>query len=503
MTPHHENNFANEEERVFWIENIISKFQEGTATPDEVEQFRALLLEDPEARGIYRESNELTLLLDSASFSLPMESKKPRALFPWAAGIAALLAIGLWLVTKPTSDPIAPTAKAPWLATLSSSHEAMWESPESISANFQEGRIKLLSGIAELEFQNGAQFVLEGPCELELIDEDSIELVSGKLWGHCPPDAHGFEVLAPGGNRIVDLGTEFGVGVDPKGSVDVHVFDGEVEVFSQSQEKQALKGGSAIQILPGEKPLSLAADFNHFTDSSKLQHELYRRHHASLLKRDDLLLYYDFASLTENSASLLDLGTSGSQGEVSGALPVMGRMAGKNALLFEKKSDAVEIDLEHLSLGDGFTLAMWIKPTNFSKSHMTLFSSNGFDPGRIHFQIHDDGRLMTSIAETARFASPRETIKTNTWQLVAVRWDFKNQTARLYVNGQPLRSIKSTFAKTDADASISFAKCQIGAWAQPTYGHNRSFVGRIDEVMLFSGLLSDAEMARVFEESRP
>jgi len=500
MNPHP---FTNEEEKIFWIENVISDYQDGTASPNEVKKLRALLLADPEARRIYYESNQLTLLLEEARIPTPQASRKPRVIFRWVTGIAAALAIGLWLSPSHDDAPTAQAKEDPWLATLSSSHEAKWDSPEDILGRFKQGEIELLSGIAELKFKNGAQIIIEGPCALKIVNAKKVELEHGKLWGHCPPSAHGFEVLAPRGNRIVDLGTEFGVGVTPSGEVEVHVFDGEVEVFPNDQKRQALYAGSAIKICPGEKPFPLDANAESFTDTYELQSDLYHQHHFSLLQRDDLLLYYDFSAPLETPSVLRDSGPSQLNGKVIGALPVKGRMADKDALLFEQESDAVAIDLKSLTLGNEFSIAMWIKPTDFARSHMALFNSNGFRPGAIHLQILDDGRLMTAINGFSRFASPKDTVKTNVWQHVAVSWNIEEKNARLFVNGELLETRKSDFRTKIPVKAANFGKCQIGSWSKPTYGHKRSFEGRIDEVILFSGQLSEVEMSLLFETSRP
>lgn len=507
MKSSHQPHFSHLEEKIFWIENVLCMFREGTASPEDIESLRALLLEDSEARQIYRDSNQLTNLLElTSSEKVSKSSRTPFILKNWASGItgiAALLALGIWISFNHTDQPLAQVEQTPWLATLSSSHEAQWDGPAAIFGKFYSGKLKLKSGVAELKFQNGARFVIEGPCALEILTAEKIELEYGKIWGHCPPLAQGFEVLAPGGNRIVDLGTEFGVNADPIGAVEVHVFDGEVEVFTKFQEKQALEAGSAIQISPGEQPSSLDANFDYFTDANQLQNDLYQHHHASLLAREDLLLYYDFASLPMTPHLLDDQSSSELHGRVTGAISVTGRTAGKDALLFEKQTDTVALNLRSLELGKGFTLAMWIKPTDFHKSHMALLNSDGFSPGKIHFQIHDDGKLMSAIAGTARYSSLPNMIKTDVWQLVAVRWDLERQTAQLYLNGEPLQSISNNFPVTTPNTKARFGPSQIGSWGKHTYGHNRNFVGRIDEVMLFSSRLSESEMRHLFETSRP
>lgn len=508
--------FTDEEDKIFWIEKVIAEFSEGSALPEEVEQLRTLLLNDPDARRIYLESNQLTILLESTHTAAPQINQTPllkkrlslRLLPHWTSRIAAVLVLalgicGIWLALKSTSDSLKQPEQTPWLATLSSSNKAQWAGPGVSSGKFYAGNFILKSGVAELEFQNGASFVIEGPCALEIINAEKLELEYGKIWGHCPPAARGFEVIAPGGNRIVDLGTKFAVGADPSGSVEVHVFDGEVEVFSDSQEKKFLEAGAAIHISPGEEHISLDANFDNFTNAAQLQDDRYQLHHAALLEREDLLLYYDFASLPKNPSILDDQSSSELHGRVVGAVSVQGRTTGKDALLFENKTDTVALNLRNLTLGKGFTLAMWIKPTDFQKSSMALLNSNGFSPGNIHFQIHDDGKLMTAIAGMARYTSLPNMIKTDVWQLVSVRWDLENNQAQLFLNGEPLQSIENKFPNTTPNTKAKFGQSRIGTWGKRTFGHNRNFVGRIDEVMLFSNQLSESEMTQLFEASRP
>lgn len=508
MKPPQNSHFVSKEEKTFWIESIMNDFEEGSAEAEDIINLRALLLKDSEARQIYLESNRLTNLLESAS-SITAKPKKGASLLVkrWAAGLgvaaAIALGIGVWSMSQPLGDSPVSFDQATWLASLSSSNDPNWEGQGDLAGKFYSGKLKLISGVAELEFQNGAQFIIEGPCALGIINASKIELEYGKIWGHCPPTAHGFEVLAPGGNRIVDLGTEFGVGVASSGEVEVHVFDGEVEFFSKDLQKQALDAGSALKIAPGGKPYTLNASEEGFTNTFKLQSDLYQMHRSSVLEREDLVLYYDFSGLSMSPLNLKDSGPRKIDAAVVGALPVKGRMADKEALLFEKETDGVALDLESLDLGNEFTLAMWVKPTDLARSHMALLNSNGFNPGNIHFQIHDDGRLVSAIAGMGRCASPRDSIKTNTWQLVAMSWNFETSESRLFLNGVPLDARKTDFRANSTKKPFNFGRCQIGSWAEPSYGHRRSFEGRIDEVMLFSSELSESEMAELYERSRP
>jgi hypothetical protein len=67
----------------------------------------------------------------------------------------------------------------------------------------------------------------------------------------CPPSARGFTIGAPG-LAIVDFGTRFGVKVDGNGATQVHVFEGTVEVRSETGKplKLPMKSGEAVSVSP-------------------------------------------------------------------------------------------------------------------------------------------------------------------------------------------------------------------------------------------------------------
>jgi hypothetical protein len=90
--------------------------------------------------------------------------------------------------------------------------------------------LRLEGGLAEIEFDRGARVILQGPAGLELISGSSARLLRGTMTVRVPPAARGFTVLAPHG-KVVDLGTEFGLSVDPRGETMLHVFTGEVEAI--------------------------------------------------------------------------------------------------------------------------------------------------------------------------------------------------------------------------------------------------------------------------------
>jgi len=109
----------------------------------------------------------------------------------------------------------------------------------------------LEQGIAQITFKDGAQVLLQAPCEFDLKTPNSMQMVTGSLMARVPPRAHGFAVETPNG-RIIDFGTEFGVAVNDLIQAEVHVFQGKVGFKSSKRGHRVaqaiLEQGDAMQI---------------------------------------------------------------------------------------------------------------------------------------------------------------------------------------------------------------------------------------------------------------
>ena len=91
-------------------------------------------------------------------------------------------------------------------------------------------KLKLESGLAEFKFFNGAEVVLQGPAEFEVLGKKVCGLSVGRLVARADEErSKGFIVEAPGA-RFVDLGTRFAVSVERGGRSEVHVAQGAVSV---------------------------------------------------------------------------------------------------------------------------------------------------------------------------------------------------------------------------------------------------------------------------------
>jgi len=104
--------------------------------------------------------------------------------------------------------------------------------PMNLGGSLPAGPIQLTSGSAQIMFASTAVVDLTGPCEFEMTGPNRGRLTSGSLEASVPENAKGFTIDLPDGSRLVDLGTQFRVGIDPDGRSWVHVLEGEVQCLA-------------------------------------------------------------------------------------------------------------------------------------------------------------------------------------------------------------------------------------------------------------------------------
>ena len=249
------------------VVRIAAALCEGTATMTDCRALETLL-DDPDAMAAYLAIMEQhaalswrnnwradpgawlapEVLIDSAP--LPTAADRPPCVQPdqrvrrWAmpllgtgAAVAIAMAAAL-LPFRPKHPGNAAHATVP-LARLTASAHARWSSPTELREGdgVAGGPMRLLEGRAQLQFASGASVVLNGPVDMELVTASRVFLRSGRITPFVPPEARGFTVVSPSG-EVVDLGTEFSVGVDASGLTSVYVIDGEIDVSTGHSRRQ-------------------------------------------------------------------------------------------------------------------------------------------------------------------------------------------------------------------------------------------------------------------------
>ncbi|MEN6308110.1 MAG: NPCBM/NEW2 domain-containing protein [Anaerohalosphaeraceae bacterium] len=120
------------------------------------------------------------------------------------------------------------------VATLSINHGAVFADGESYLSGTRlsnnQKSLWLQEGAITIEFDYGAEVVIEGPAEFNLNSPEDMTLYCGRLYALVPGRSKGFTVETPMA-QIVDLGTEFGVKVDYDRTGEVHMIKGNASLI--------------------------------------------------------------------------------------------------------------------------------------------------------------------------------------------------------------------------------------------------------------------------------
>jgi len=230
---------------------LASALVDGVLSAEGQADLERRLLADPAARdafrGFMRAESILAWELAGGDTSLVQSQPEPvrarRFALPMTMTMAAGLLAALVIVALPTwmlsrREParqvirvVMPAGEQ--VATLTDDDHARWDGEpfDGQGNHVASGPLRLAEGSAQITFLSGAIVAVHAPTDIEILSADRVFLRSGRITPYVPPSAHGFTVVSPSG-EIIDLGTEFTVGVDAAGRTDVFVIDGEVDVAS-------------------------------------------------------------------------------------------------------------------------------------------------------------------------------------------------------------------------------------------------------------------------------
>lgn len=505
---------------------LIQRYLEGLLTEAEAAHLHELLQSRPELIDSLLGQLELDAMLREAhplpltEFSLPQNEAKATRRFSSTAlatvtALAACLTFAAgWLMSHPpaSTSPTEPESTSAAVAVLTRGVNLEWEGLAiEPGTPLAPGWLKLRSGIAVIEFYQGARVLLEGPAELEILSSSEASFAQGKLSAQVPPQAQGFRIHTPEGT-VVDLGTEFALQVD-QGSAQVHVFKGEVELHPLTQSMRSLREGEALTFGGDSTPTALAADPASFASQADLEtrsSDAMRNDFAdwqdrnAAFKRDpDLLVRFDFQDLPgprllRNHAPASPVQDAG----IVGATWTQGRWPGKQALEFRTISDRVRLAIS----GDlpALTLAAWVRVHGLDRQFNSLFMSEGWGNRKIHWQITRNGCVRLGIAGSneARHSDydtppifPPE--RFGRWTHLAVVFDPATRQVRHYADGAQVASLPMQ------DASpLRPGVAEIGNWSDHRNLKGtvpiRHLSGAIDEFALWQRALNLEEIGQLY-----
>lgn len=146
------------------------------------------------------------------------------------------------------------------IATVVETVDARWSEPVNEGDELLPQALRLQQGYARIQFDKGAEIIVQAPARLDLLAGNKVFLQSGLLTAQVPTRAKGFTVDAPAA-RVVDYGTEFGMLVDKARGAEVHVFTGKVGMGASPD------GAAAALTVLEEGQAALADTAHHITRS--------------------------------------------------------------------------------------------------------------------------------------------------------------------------------------------------------------------------------------------
>jgi hypothetical protein len=390
----------------------------------------------------------------------------------------------------------------------------------SAGAPLEPGWLRLKSGLAQVVFYSGARVVIQGPTELELISQNEASCPSGQLVAEVPPQAHGFRVQTPQAG-VTDLGTSFGLTVEEQ-RTEVHVFSGKVELRPASDGIQQDLGEGSAAVIEGSQPPQLivasqtlfAPLFYLKSESVAADAERFERwkEASNELNQDpSLLVHLDFEGGAVSDWRLRNAGYPNPNlpdASIIGCQWTSGRWPQKRALEFQGVSDRVRLTVP--GEFESLTLAAWVRVQGLDRPINSLFMSDGFEPGTVHWSIRRDGVLgLTVIGERPGdyqiIASPPalELDQFGRWTHLAVVLDGEAKRVAHYVDGEPAGG-----AALRLSPPFQIGAAELGNWNPSGFpGKNpfliRNFSGAMDEFALFDRTLSPDEIRKLHSEGRP
>jgi hypothetical protein len=518
-----------------WLDDYCN----GTISSTDFAKMEAALLESADFRGLARKYLAMDSNLHLGTDSIvPLEDDWKRLAAPaerrpawwaWAAVAGIAFLIGINLRPEPVEQAIVVPAESPaadsalshddGIAVIENTVEPIWTDGTDVQLDtgsiLSPGPFKLTSGLAQLQFYNGARLIIEGPAELELVSVEQVICHRGKLRGHIPPGAEGFTVISAR-FELVDLGTEFGVEVHTDGNAKVEVFDGEVVLYppdSQRSEDEArrLLGGSGVEWTTAGDVNDIGAQPSGFTSQEEVerqrQHILERRVVRWQRWRDRsvvdprVVVQYEFAN---DKDSLIDEAASELHGVIVGSEWSNGRLPGKQALEFKRPSDRARINVP--GEYDSATFAAWIRVDALPNRRQSLLLTDGHKLGHVHWQIGDRGELRFGMRierggqEVGHGYGAREVFlprQIGVWSFVCASYDRDAGQVKQYFNGRRISEHDIVY-----DQPLQIGRADIGNWSKHA-GPIRNFVGRIDGLTIWKVALSDDEIGEMYRHTRP
>jgi hypothetical protein len=446
-------------------------------------------------------------------------------------GIAASLLLAAWLFSpSQTRQERARAAAreefiqrdARGVAVLAQAADASWSHTDEaleVGGPLTAGRFQLERGLVQIEFFSGATVVVEAPADFELTTPMELVCHLGKIRANVPSQAHGFKIETPK-YSAVDLGTEFTVHVGNDGESEIHVLEGEVELWDRQAKEaelaQLLTTGRGVRTTPSGDLSPIVNSASNFFGRqeclvlsqavSQERFERWKTFSNGIRNDPRVIFYYGFDGHapwervlhndSSNTDEMLD-------GAIVGCQWTTGRWIGKQALEFKRTSDRVRLNVP--GKFESVSLAAWVRIEGLERWLSSLMLTDGHQPGEVHWQMTELGQMLLGVkAEVDQshdfyspsVLSPRDLGR---WVHLGCVYNGAKGYVAHYVDGAEISR-----EKVRIPTKLKINAAEIGNWVPEDMLDNRvrSLNGRMDEFILFDGALSNADISRIYEAGK-
>jgi hypothetical protein len=539
---------------------LLDAFLDGTLSPEEKQELERLLLESDTARLEFWQRASLhgwthaaaklnygtkpaaevareRRALRGVSFEAFLRWLQRASRFGWktalagaACGAAIMVWLGIRALQPPYDDTVVentpePAANTNFVATLTRGAGVVWEDETNrveIGSAVPAQWLRLKSGAVQIEFYSGARVILEGPAAFELVSSGEGRLDFGKLSARVPEPAHGFKVYTPD-VTVTDLGTEFGLDRERAQPVKVEVFEGKVEVATESTNRpRVLNAGEGVQVSARRMQPMPSVDRLAFLSAQELarreslelgaRYQAWRQVDRALDTDPATLVHFNFEDQANLDRNLVNRALSvraASRAMIFGCDWGEGRWPGKAALEFNSSDDRVR-----LLVPGGYqslSYVAWLRVDSLPNQWNALALVDTLQAAETHWEISQDGRVELTVRQKAGKAAWDHLISRpvitpehfGKWIQMAAVYDGRLGKMALYLNGKRIAS-KSVSKKR----LLRLGTLELGNWTPTSQKADanyriRNFHGRMDEFALLSRPLSAKEIRQLYDAGKP
>lgn len=219
-----------------------------------------------------------------------------------------------------------------------------------------------------------------------------------------------------------------------------------------------------------------------------------------------MVVYYDFMSGEGETLKNTAAGPEGNEnyapenhhGTLNNAFWGKGRWKGKPALSFTGSGSYVALKMDG-GLGNLISIAAWFKARDVNAKQRIVSWRSTTNPAdneiRFYIQSARLQALLTGVGGTVAQCTGGSDLEANTWYYYVMTWDGKD--LKVYLNGQEDATAGASITMIDTVRDRYVGALKSGGTVYD------SFNGFIDEVAIFSRVLTPKEINGQYQMGRP